>query len=128
MAEPPEIDPASLARAEAALAALSSRYLEWAEADLHRLEACHATLQTGGAPLLAALHAIAHDMKGQAATFDYPLVGELAARLCRRTLTEGEPDSAAIGRLVGALGEAIRLRLSGDGGDRGRRLLAETGD
>ncbi|CAA7626299.1 Hpt domain-containing protein [Magnetospirillum sp. SS-4] len=127
----PVLDPAALARAEAALADLSGRYLEWAEADLVRMEACLREIMDrpeDRPELLGRLFAVAHDMKGQGATFDYPLVSHLGNRLCR--LVEGSPSPSPesldrIARLVAALGKVVRGRLSGDGGDEGRRLLAE---
>ena len=83
----PELDPLALARAEAALAALSNNYLAWADADLTRLQGALAPFQ----PDL--LFAVAHDMKGQAGTFGFPLITELAHRLCR--LLENQPADPA---------------------------------
>ncbi|RAU22975.1 peptide ABC transporter substrate-binding protein [Paramagnetospirillum kuznetsovii] len=117
----PDLDAAALERAEAALANLATRYLEWAEADLVKLEAALA------AGRFDQMFGIAHDMKGQGATFAYPLVSELGNRLCRLVETAPTPDAAQLARmaaLVAAMGEIIRGRFSGDGGDMGRRLLA----
>ncbi len=129
--EPPDIDPAALARAEAAVAGLSERYLSWAAADLVRLEDCLAPMLSRPeewSERLGPLFAIVHDMKGQGATFDYPLVSELGRRLCR--LLESSPDPTAKDRervagLAAAMGRVIRERLAGDGGEEGRRLLAD---
>ena len=129
--EPPFPDPAALARAEAALANLSDRYLGWAEADLVRLEACLIEVQGAGdgrTDRLGRMFAIAHDMKGQGSTFGYPLISELGGRLCR--LLETVPDPSAqdmdrIAALAVAMGRVIRDRLAGDGGEDGSRLRAE---
>ena len=129
--EPPGTDlyPAALARAEAALANLSDRYLGWAEADLIRLENCLAEVLShpeGRADHLARLFGIAHDMKGQGTTFDYPLVSELGNRLCRLLETVPQPTADDLGRiaaLAAAMGRVIRERLAGDGGAAGRSLL-----
>jgi len=126
------VDPEALKRAEAALAALEHRYIEWAEADCARLAAAWAAWSSDpdydGAGLRR-LFAVAHDMKGQAATFGYPLVGELGNRLCR--LAEAgadgglDPDQRArLAALIGAIGRVVRERLSGDGGADGAALLA----
>ncbi|OAN52405.1 hypothetical protein A6A04_00490 [Paramagnetospirillum marisnigri] len=116
-----------MARAEAALANLSGRYIAWAEADLARLEACWALVmaEPDQRPShLATLFQIAHDMKGQGSTFDYPLVSELGQRLCR--LLETRPEALEpMAALVAALGRVIRERLSGDGGAIGNTLLGE---
>lgn len=126
---PPELPPEVLAKAEAALAGLGERYLGWAEADCRRLRACFdeivAAGEEGGA-LLPHLFTISHDMKGQAATFGYPLVSELGNRLCRRIETEPSLSPATLdglGRLVDGICRVIAERLEGDGGEAGRRLL-----
>lgn len=125
-----DIDPAALARAEAALNALSDRYLAWAAADLARLETCLTEVLTGPddhrPDHLDRLFGIAHDMKGQGATFDYPLVSEIGNRLCRLLKDAPQPHAAAMDRvkaLVAAMGRVIRERLTGDGGEAGHRLL-----
>jgi len=130
--ELPELSPDVLARAEAALSSLSGRYLEWAEADAARLRACLDEVRAPGADLttlLPRLFTISHDMKGQAATFGYPLVSELGNRLCR--LIEDSPAPgpeglARLARLAESMMRVIAQRLDGDGGEAGRVLLEET--
>ena len=130
--DPPEISAEAMARAEAALAGLSLRYLGWAEADMARLRARLDEVRAAGPDAikaLAAMFTISHDMKGQAATFGYPLITELGNRLCRRIETCPSPahqDLERIARLVEAIGEVLGARLEGDGGEAGRRLLDET--
>jgi HPt (histidine-containing phosphotransfer) domain-containing protein len=124
---PPDIDTEVLARAEAALAHLSASYLSWAEADIRSLTACYARLEaeSGDAPL-ADLFAIAHDMKGQAATLGYPLLTRIGHALCRQI--ESAPEAVAvIGAHVAALARVVDERMEGDGGEAGRSLLAELG-
>lgn len=128
----PEIPPEALARAEAALAGLSGRYLDWATADSVRLRDClDEALKPGAdlAALLPRLFTISHDMKGQAATFGYPLVSELGNRLCRLIEESGPtpaPDVLArAARLAEGMARVIAERLEGDGGELGRNLLAE---
>jgi hypothetical protein len=131
-AELPELSPEALARAEKALAGLSQRYLDWAAGDATRLCACVQEMQDGTTALAAGLphlFTIAHDMKGQAATFGYPLVSELGNRLCRLIEAEPAPDPSAlpqISRLAEAMARVIAERLEGDGGEAGRRLLDES--
>jgi chemotaxis protein histidine kinase CheA len=113
-------------QAEGALAALADRYLAWAQADVARLGAGVARLREGSRDGLSELFDIAHDVKGQGTTFGYPLVTEIANRLCRLIEGCGDPDAATLAALaahVAALAEILALRLQGDGGDRGRRLL-----
>jgi hypothetical protein len=114
------IDPEGLARAEAALKRLSVQYLGWARADLVALEA-HLAEFPADPSALQRMFRVAHDMKGQAATFDYLLVTELGNRLCRLIEEGGERDQLA--RLVAALRRTLDEELSGDGGEAGRELL-----
>ncbi|MBC7907789.1 MAG: Hpt domain-containing protein [Rhodospirillaceae bacterium] len=122
------LDPEALARAEAALDSLSPHYLSWAEADMARLRAALAELSADPS-WLARLFTIAHDMKGQAATFGYPLVTTIGERLCRfiDEHPTPTPDADALARmtaLVEAMGEVLAQRMAGDGGAAGRALLA----
>lgn len=114
------LDPEALARAEAALNSLSSHYLSWAEADLASLRAALAEGSN------ARLFTIAHDMKGQAATFGYPLVTTIGERLCRYLDAHPEDaDPAQLAVLVGAIAQVLTQRLEGDGGAAGLSLLAQ---
>jgi hypothetical protein len=126
---PPDLPPEVLAKAEAALANLNDRYIGWAEADARRLRACLDEIRAAGpqgASALPRLFTISHDMKGQAATFGYPLVSELGSRLCR--LIDGKPPLTdetlnRLRSLVDGMCQVIGDRLEGDGGEEGRRLL-----
>ncbi|CAA7616761.1 Hpt domain-containing protein [Magnetospirillum sp. UT-4] len=129
----PDLDPEALARAEAALQSLSAGYLGWAEADVASLRAGLAEMGAHPgrrADILPRLFRVAHDMKGQAATFDYPLVSDIGNRLCRFIEAHPQPDIAAEARitlLVEAIAEVLDKRLSGDGGAPGRALLDRLG-
>lgn len=85
-----------VARAEAALADLSSEFASWMEAECLRLDAARVAAKAGGftkATREVLFHA-AHDIKGEAATFGYPVVTGAAASLCR--LIEHTSDMARI--------------------------------
>jgi hypothetical protein len=78
------IDMAAINRAETAMKALKSEFSGWAQDDVRRLVAARDTF--AGRPdavSRAALLRAAHDMKGQAATFNYPLIGRVAGSLSR---------------------------------------------
>ncbi|MGE5517354.1 MAG: peptide ABC transporter substrate-binding protein [Bacteroidota bacterium] len=130
MAGEGEVDADALARAEAALAALDGDYLRWVQADVTALAGALAALRQSSGPQwqpsAERLYAIAHDIKGQGATFGYPLMSTLAQALCG--LIVGAPGDrtvlARLGVLVAAMTEVVSTRLSGDGGQRGRDLLA----
>ena len=74
-----------VARAELALAELSSEFSSWMDIECERLDKARCTIVVGGfteASKNDLFHA-AHDIKGQAATFGFPLVALAADSLCR---------------------------------------------
>ncbi len=81
------IDPAALAKAEAALANLSSQFDEWLNDEMQKLDAARAEIQAHGyTPATAeTLYLRAHDMKGLGGTYGYPLITRIAASLCKLT-------------------------------------------
>jgi len=90
----PHEDP--VVRAEQALAALSSEFSNWMDSECERLDAARRMIAKRGftpADKDALFHA-AHDIKGEAATFGFPLVALAADSLCR--LLEHTPDATRI--------------------------------
>ena len=85
-----------VARAEAALAQLSSEFSTWMDEECEQLDrARHEVRAKGlGADTHPALFRAAHDIKGEAATFGFPWVAALADSLCR--LLEHTPEAARI--------------------------------
>ena len=90
LAQPDEDDPVT--RAEAALAAISSEFSVWMQQECERLDAARRKVRHGGLtkPNGQELFLAAHDVKGDAATFGYPLAATAADSLCR--LLEHTPD------------------------------------
>jgi HPt (histidine-containing phosphotransfer) domain-containing protein len=95
--KPPAPDePNPVERAEKALADLSTEFSTWMESECDRLDAARRDIATGGISAFnrdALFHA-AHDIKGEAATFGFPLVALAADSLCR--LIEHTPDVTRI--------------------------------
>ena len=90
----PTDDP--VARAEEALAQLSSEFSSWMDSECERLDKARHEVKAKGfakATRDALFHA-AHDIKGEAATFGYPWVAASADSLCR--LIELTPDMRRI--------------------------------
>src|ERR1700730_7161054 len=81
-----------VARAEKALADLSSEFKNWMTVEADRLSAAHAVILHGGftASTRGELFRAAHDIKGDAVTFGYPSAGAAAESLCR--ILEHAPD------------------------------------
>ena len=81
-----------IARAEKALADLSSEFKNWMSIEADRLSAAHAAILKDGFATATRreLFRAAHDIKGDAATFGFPSAGAAAESLCR--IIEHAPD------------------------------------
>lgn len=104
----------AVARAEAALAELSSQLDGWLREEVRRLDAAHEAARAAPtAESLAGLYARAHDLKGLGATYGFPLVGRIAASLCR-VMDAPDKRAQAPAALIDAHVEAIRTTIGGD--------------
>jgi chemotaxis protein histidine kinase CheA len=85
-----------IARAEAALAKMSNDFPAWMNLECDRLDTARQSLKSDGfsEATFNALFSAAHDIRGEAATFGYPLVGAPADSLCR--LLEHTPEKSRI--------------------------------
>lgn len=83
-------------RAEAALAELAAEFSGWMAHECERLDAARGEVKRTGLDEVSRdlLFRAAHDIKGQAATFGFPLVEPVAESLCR--LIEHTPEMARI--------------------------------
>jgi len=83
-------------RAEAALAELVGEFATWMEHECVRLDEARMVVRARGldAGTRDPLFRAAHDIKGQAATFGFPLVAPVAESLCR--LLEHTPEMERI--------------------------------
>jgi chemotaxis protein histidine kinase CheA len=78
------LDMAAMRRAETAMEAIKSEFSTWAASDVEKLMAARARFaKTPDAPSRAALLRAAHDMKGQAATFNYPMIARVSGSLSK---------------------------------------------
>ena len=77
-------DMAAMKRAEDAMQGLESQFSDWIAEDVKALTAARARYaKTPGAEARNALLRAAHDIKGQAATFSYPLIARVAGSLSK---------------------------------------------
>jgi hypothetical protein len=127
-AEEPAREATVAERAQAAVARLAEIYAEeWAPAaidEMYQALAAAKRERAGRRDQLYRIYRLGHDMKGQGATFGFPVLTEVGESLCRFTagrddLSEGE--FAVLRAHVDAARTIIRERLDGN---RGRRLLA----
>ena len=118
----------SLRRAEAAVAKLAETYVEWAMKDVMSLRAALAAARADPdriADHLSALHAVAHNVKGQGGSFGFPLVTRIGHSLTR--LVRGrELASSEVLDIIAAHIDAIAMllehRVTGDGGELGEAM------
>ncbi|SRR5258706_14542870 len=100
-------DMAAMQRAEDAMAALQGEFGDWIATDVMALtDARQRYASTPDAAARGALLRTAHDIKGQAPTFDYPLIARVASSLSRM-IGELPPDAAIPLNLVDAHVNAI---------------------
>ena len=94
VAKPTGYDP--VARAEEALGNLAGEFADWMDGECTKLDEARQLVRTEGfaEEIRDALFRCAHDIKGEAATFGFPLVAPPADSLCR--LIEHTPDIAQI--------------------------------
>lgn len=101
------LDMAAVKRAEEALATLKTEFADWIVADVQSLALCRDAFATE--PSLdrkGDLYRASHDLRGQARTFEFPLVERVASSLCR--LLDAPGSENALG-LVDAHVSAIRV-------------------
>jgi hypothetical protein len=103
------IDADAIAKAEAALKAMSSQFGQWLQDEIVKLDQAQADIRAKGyTPETAeALYFRAHDLKGLGATYQYPLVTRIAGSLCR-LMDDGEKRMQAPLSVVDAHVDAIR--------------------
>lgn len=112
------IDMAAIKRAEQAMENLKSEFAVWIEADVAKLSECrNAYSAAPNAETRGDLYRAAHDLKGQALTFEYPLVARVASSLCRML---DDPEEKLPVALIEAHVSAIRVIV--------RDKLKTTGD
>ena len=90
------LDP--VARAEKALAGLSTNFAQWMSGEIETLiRAWHEAARTAyNTTEREALFASAHSIKGLAATLGFPLIGEAAASLCALLAHSGDFDKISV--------------------------------
>jgi len=80
------LDSSAIKRAEAAIEELKEEFAGWLIEDVNRLTEMRMTYEAKmDTAALSDLYRAAHDLKGQATTFDFPLVARVASSLCKLT-------------------------------------------
>jgi chemotaxis protein histidine kinase CheA len=108
------VDAQAIAKAEAALADLSSHFQDWLMDEIKKLEDVQALIKAEGLNIVNAdqLFYRAHDLKGLGTTYGFPLITRVAGSLCKM-LDEDEKRMVAPWKLVEAHLDAIRAIVRG---------------
>ena len=109
------IDAKAIAKAEEALAAMSSQFGQWLEDEITKLDKAQADIRADGYTTTTAegLYFRAHDLKGLGATYQFPIVTRIAASLCKMMDDTDKRMRAPI-VLVDAHIDAIRAVVRGN--------------
>jgi len=103
------LDMAAITRAEKAMESLKEEFSDWIVKDIARLEEANiAFLEDNSAAHAEDLFRASHDIKGQATTFEYPLIARVAASLSKLIDELGDPEMIPLA-LVEAHVDAIRV-------------------
>lgn len=124
---------AALSRANAVVADIAKDYPAWALADVAKGRAAlQSAMDADGAQRgrhMETLFRVAHDLKGQGASFGYALITKLGHSLCTLTRDRAREYEARHFDLVKSHLDAIELVLTkaitGEGGKVGRELVAK---
>ncbi len=118
-----------VAEAKAAVAALGEQFTSFVEGDIRAIEAALEKAKANEGRRMDRIREIfevAHNVKGQGASFGYDLLTEVAHLLCLRTRDVGHVNNEAldaIGFHVKALRVIVNGKISGKGGEKGKVLL-----
>lgn len=124
------IDPAAIAKAEAALKSLSGNFAQWLNDEIAKLESVRATVRSEGPSLenMESLYLRAHDLKGLGATYGFPLITRIAGLLCRLIDDKSkrlEAPMSLIDAHIDAIKAAVRDGIKSDDHPVGNVLVKE---
>ncbi|MBI3675017.1 MAG: Hpt domain-containing protein [Proteobacteria bacterium] len=107
------LDMAAVKRAEQAIETLKTEFTDWIAADVTKLSACRdAYAATPGKETCGDLYRASHDLRGQALTFEFPLVARVAAILCKLLDSEKvNPPLALIDAHVNAIRVIVKQNI-----------------
>jgi chemotaxis protein histidine kinase CheA len=108
-AGPGGLDPEAVKRAEQAMQGLKQEFSDWIAKDIANLNNAFAAFGKDSSPANTdVLFRAAHDLKGQATTFEYPMIARVAGSLAKLTDETAMRHSAPF-PLVEAHVDAIRV-------------------
>jgi HPt (histidine-containing phosphotransfer) domain-containing protein len=119
------LDTAAIMRAEKAMETLKPEFGDWFTSDVDRLTACRDAFAANmDDKARIDLFRAGHDIKGQAATFEFPLVARVASSLCALIEVLPAPESIPL-LMVDAHVTAIRIIFRDKIRDTSNRMALE---
>lgn len=120
----------AIAKAEAALKAMSSQFGQWLQDEIDKMDAAQKAIHTEGLNTATAegLYFRAHDLKGLGSTYQYPLVTRLAGSLCKLLDDPTKRMNASVLLLdahIDAIRAVVRDGIQTDDHPTGRVLVEE---
>ncbi len=111
-----KVNTAAIAKAEAALASLSSNFDDWIAGEIDKLDTCRQAVDKGELAGDAGkqLFNCAHDLKGLGTTYGYPIVTQMADSLCDITNTQELREKAPLFLIdihVDAIRAAVKSKI-----------------
>ena len=124
------IDPAAIAKAEAALKSLSGNFAQWLSDEVVKLDAARQRVRDEGMTIEAmeTLYLRAHDLKGLGTTYEFPLITRIGASLCRLIDDKDKRLTASLALIdahIDAIKAAVRDSIKTDDHPIGRVLIEE---
>jgi len=124
------IDPAAIAKAEAALKSLASNFSQWLADEITKLEAARQQVKTAGVSMetMENLYLRAHDLKGLGTTYGYQLITRIAGSLCRLIDEKDKRLGSPMGLVdahIDAIKAAVREGMKADDHPLGSALVTE---
>ncbi|MFN3228626.1 MAG: Hpt domain-containing protein [Asticcacaulis sp.] len=105
----------AIAKAEAALADLSSQFDTWLADEIDKLDVAHADIKANGLDETRseALYFRVHDLKGLGTTYGFPIITRIAGSLCKM-LDDADKREKAPAFLIDAHLDAIKAAVRGN--------------
>lgn len=123
------IDPAAIAKAEAALKSLSGNFAQWLADEITKLDAARQSVRDGmTAEAMESLYLRSHDLKGLGATYGFPIITRIAGSLCRLIDDKDKRMGAPMGLVdahIDAIKAAVRDDIKDDSHPVGKILVQE---
>ena len=119
------MNPAFLKRAEAAMEEIRVDFETHLFAEVDRITSMFSEMTASGVFRPRELYLVAHELRGQAGSFDYKLLSQFGDTLCelldgKTALTPREVE--IVGSHIDAMRAVVKRKVKGDGGDVGQEL------